>query len=86
METESSQEHARGPFRLDRCGDLTPLGRVLEDAGFDEPSVAETVQQDDSGRPIDVPACIAVMRKLLQSGFFTTEPLPRTSLELRSDH
>jgi len=35
-----------GPFRLDRCADLSPLRRALEDAGYTQSAVAATVGMD----------------------------------------
>jgi methylase of polypeptide subunit release factors len=43
-----------GPFHLERCGDLTLLSRVLEDAGYTQSAVSETVSMDTAtGKPSD---------------------------------
>ncbi len=70
MDPGTNRGHAAGPFRLDGCRDLTSLGRILQDAGFDEPAVARTVQWDNAGRPVDVPA---ILRR-------TEEPSPYHTL------
>jgi methylase of polypeptide subunit release factors len=44
MMSDSLQD--TGPFRLDRCDDLTPLRRALEDAGYTQSAVAATVGMD----------------------------------------
>jgi len=48
----------RCPFRLERCGDLTPLRDALKSAGYDQSSLGGTVKLDDSSESLDVPALV----------------------------
>ena len=54
MVPANGQALDRGPFRLDQCGDLTPLYRALKDAGYTEGAVADRVPVNSEGMPIDV--------------------------------
>jgi len=54
MSSVSNPAFARHPFRLDRAGDLAPLRRALEEAGYTESAVAKTVLLDETGKPLDV--------------------------------
>jgi methylase of polypeptide subunit release factors len=59
-----------GPFRLDRCGDLIPLRRVLEDAGYTQSAVAETVSMDTAtGKPSD--SAVVLRRTATESPYDT---------------
>jgi len=42
------------PFRLDACGDLTPLRRALEDKGYTQPALAELLNPSDAKSPLEV--------------------------------
>lgn len=43
-----------GPFRLDQCGDPTPLRQVLETAGYTQQALVETTKVRDSGGKLDL--------------------------------
>jgi methylase of polypeptide subunit release factors len=42
------------PFRLDACGDLTPLRRALEGQGYTQPALAELLNPSDAKSPLEV--------------------------------
>ncbi len=58
-----------GPFRLDQLGDLGPLRRALENAGYTETAVSQTVLADREGRPLD--AATLIRRTASPSPFHT---------------
>jgi len=59
-----------GPFRLDRCGDLSPLRRALEDAGYTQSAVAATVGMDAASGKLCEPE-VALRRTAANSPYNT---------------
>jgi len=64
------------PFRLDRCPDLTPLRRALEDRGYTRPALADLLNPGNSDRPLEaaIDAAVAIRRT---SGLSPLETLAR---------
>jgi methylase of polypeptide subunit release factors len=56
-DSAGSQQHASDdrsfPFRLDRCGDLGRLRQALNNAGYTQEAIAQTVLSDRSDKPLD---------------------------------
>jgi len=69
MMSRHHPQYEHSPLRLDRCGDLASLRHVLEDARYDEASVAATVLADDC-KPLDL---VTALRR-------TDEPTPHNTL------
>jgi methylase of polypeptide subunit release factors len=59
-QTENIPQRKACPFRLERCGDLTPLRQTLSEAGYSQEALAETVKVRDSGGQLDL---CAVLRR-----------------------
>lgn len=56
------------PFCLDRCPDLTPLRRALEDKGYTRPALADLLNPGNSDRPLEAAIDVAAaMRRSLGS-------------------
>jgi len=51
-----------GPFRVDRCGDLSRLRRALEKAGYTEAAISNVVLLDREGTPMDA---VALRRRVV---------------------
>ncbi|MCR4412911.1 MAG: class I SAM-dependent methyltransferase [Thermoguttaceae bacterium] len=78
-----------GPFRLDRLGDLGPVRRALQRAGYTETAVSETVLADREGRPLDTatltrrtqsPSPFHTLLRLFALGMAVPEPAAREAL------
>ncbi len=53
MSCADGPQSSSGPFRLDRCCDLSRLRRALEDAGYTEAAIGKSVLLDREGTPMD---------------------------------
>lgn len=58
----------QGPFSLEHAGELGALRRTLDEAGYVQPALAETVAMEDHGRPLELAADVrAVLRRTEQA-------------------
>ncbi|HEY7709911.1 MAG TPA: class I SAM-dependent methyltransferase, partial [Candidatus Entotheonella sp.] len=54
MQMQSAREWQQHPFRLDQCGDLTPLRQALEAVGYSQQALSDTAKRQSRTEPLDM--------------------------------